>query len=80
MYSAGRCQRLCKGIMQLDVIVPTFNRHAMLKRTLNSLLEADLPSGLDVRVTVVDNNSKDQTRNVVEEYIKKVRRSPPLRI
>lgn len=57
--------------MLLDVIIPTFNRHAMLKRTLNSLLEAHLPSGLEARVTVVDNNSKDQTRKVVEEHSKK---------
>jgi glycosyltransferase involved in cell wall biosynthesis len=53
--------------MQLDVIVPTFNRQAMLKKTLNSLLEADVPAGLHVQVTVVDNNSKDQTRKVVED-------------
>ncbi|HJQ71512.1 MAG TPA: glycosyltransferase [Blastocatellia bacterium] len=57
--------------MLLDVIIPTFNRHALLQRTLDSLLEADLPSGLDLRVTVVDNNSKDQTREVVEEYKKR---------
>jgi glycosyltransferase involved in cell wall biosynthesis len=43
----------------------------MLKRALDSLLDAEAPSGLDVRVTVVDNNSKDETRKVVEEYMKR---------
>src|SRR2546423_8192317 len=43
----------------------------MLKRTLNSLLAAEAPHGLDVRVIVVDNNSTDQTRQTVEEYMKR---------
>src|SRR2546423_13367720 len=43
----------------------------MLRRTLNSLLAAEVPHGLDVRVTVVDNNSTDQTRQTVEEYMKR---------
>ncbi len=54
--------------MRLDVIIPTYNRAAMLERTLASLLAAETPAGLDVRVTVVDNNSKDNTREVVAEW------------
>ncbi len=54
--------------MQLDIILPTFNRQELLKRTLASILAADAPSGMDVRVTVVDNNSKDQTKQIVEEF------------
>jgi glycosyltransferase involved in cell wall biosynthesis len=51
--------------MQLDVIVPTYNRQSLLKRALESLLAAELPAGLDVQVTVVDNNSRDKTLQVV---------------
>ncbi|HEX3104260.1 MAG TPA: glycosyltransferase [Terriglobales bacterium] len=54
--------------MRLDVILPTFNRHELLKRTLESLLAADTPTGLSVTVTVVDNNSSDATRETVESY------------
>jgi glucosyl-dolichyl phosphate glucuronosyltransferase len=54
--------------MRLDVILPTFNRHELLKLTLESLLAADTPSGLSVTVTVVDNNSSDMTRETVENY------------
>ena len=54
--------------MRLDVIIPTYNRHQLLKRTLSSLLAAESPPGLDVRVTVVDNNSRDETRSVVESH------------
>ena len=64
--------------MRLDVIIPTYNRHEMLRRTLNSLLAAEVPHGLDVRVTVVDNNSTDQTRQTVEDYTKRFGGRPAL--
>jgi glucosyl-dolichyl phosphate glucuronosyltransferase len=54
--------------MRLDVILPTFNRHDLLKLTLESLLAADVPPDLGVSVTVVDNNSSDATCETVEGY------------
>ncbi len=54
--------------MRLDVIIPTYNRADLLPRTLRSLLDARVPAGLEVRVVVVDNNSTDRTRAVVEEW------------
>ncbi len=57
--------------MQLDVIIPTYNRQELLKRTLDSLLAAKAPTDLDVRVTVVDNNSKDETKQVIEGYMER---------
>jgi glucosyl-dolichyl phosphate glucuronosyltransferase len=51
--------------MQLDVVIPTYNRSQLLRKTLRSLLDARVPPGLDVRITVVDNNSKDDTREVI---------------
>src|SRR3954469_8295858 len=54
--------------MRLDVIIPTYNRCELLERTLASLLAAEVPTGLDARVTVVDNNSRDRTREVVEGW------------
>ncbi|MBA3440423.1 MAG: glycosyltransferase family 2 protein [Pyrinomonadaceae bacterium] len=56
--------------MRLDVILPTYNRHRLLEKALNSLLAAEVPRGLDVRVSVIDNNSKDNTRQVVEAKFK----------
>lgn len=53
--------------MRLDVIIPTFNRCELLVRTLESLRTAAVPPGLDARVFVVDNNSKDSTERVVKE-------------
>jgi glycosyltransferase involved in cell wall biosynthesis len=57
--------------LKLDIILPTFNRQDLLERALRSLFEATIPAGLDVTVTVVDNNSKDGTRQVVESWQKK---------
>src|SRR2546430_13297392 len=54
--------------MRLDIILPTYNRHQLLTRTLDSLLTAEVPADLSVFVTVVDNNSSDATRETVEIY------------
>jgi glucosyl-dolichyl phosphate glucuronosyltransferase len=51
--------------MTLDVILATFNRAALLERTLESLRAARLPAGLSVRVLVVDNASTDGTATLV---------------
>ncbi len=53
--------------VRLDVVVPTYNRSQLLRRTISSLLEAPIPEGLDVTILVVDNNSKDDTEEVVRE-------------
>ncbi len=51
--------------MKLDVVIPSYNRSALLRRTLVSLLAAPIPNGLEVSLYVVDNNSKDETGDVV---------------
>ena len=57
--------------MRLDVIIPTYNRQDLLPSALESLFAAEIPSGLEVSVTVVDNNSTDGTRGVVESFQKR---------
>ncbi|HET7217917.1 MAG TPA: glycosyltransferase [Vicinamibacterales bacterium] len=51
--------------MILDVILPTFNREALLARTLDSLCAAPVPAGMSVRILVVDNASTDGTRALI---------------
>ncbi len=53
--------------MKLDVVVPTYNRSGLLLSAISSLLEAPIPPGLDVTVFVIDNNSKDDTEEVVRK-------------
>ena len=54
--------------MQLDVVIPTFNRESLLRNALGSLLDARIPAGLDVRIIAVDNNSTDNTKAVINEF------------
>ncbi len=53
--------------MRLDVVVPTYNRSGLLRKTLASLMESPAPANLSVSVYVIDNNSPDDTESVVEE-------------
>jgi glucosyl-dolichyl phosphate glucuronosyltransferase len=52
--------------MTLDLVVPTYNRAALLARLLSSIRSARVPDGVTVRTIVVDNNSQDTTRAVVD--------------
>ena len=53
--------------MTLDVVVPTYNRSELLRKTILSLLTATVPEGLEVSIVVVDNRSSDRTAEVVKE-------------
>jgi glycosyltransferase involved in cell wall biosynthesis len=50
----------------LDLVIPTHNRAELLARLLNSIRAARVPDGVSVRTIVVDNNSTDATRAVVQ--------------
>lgn len=54
--------------MKICVIVCTFNRCAALAKALESLAASTFEKSVDWEVLVVDNNSSDQTREVVEEF------------
>src|SRR5690348_6834853 len=54
-------------IMDATIIVCTYNRAASLRDTLQALRRLDSPAGCEWEVIVVDNNSRDDTRAVVEE-------------
>lgn len=53
----------------IDVIIPTFNRSALLQRTLASIERAVRPAEFELGIIVVDNNSTDDTREVVEAWM-----------
>ncbi len=54
--------------MKLSVVIPTYNRAKLLDLTLKSLAKAERPDGLELTVVVVDNNSGDDTKSVVESW------------
>jgi glycosyltransferase involved in cell wall biosynthesis len=51
----------------VSVVVPTYNRAALLRRTLDSLVAQDLPRP-DFEVLVVDDGSSDETAELVAGY------------
>ena len=53
-------------MLTLSLIVPTYNRSDLLMRALGSFLRQSLPSDR-YEIIVVDNNSTDRTKAVVEE-------------
>ena len=55
--------------LKLDVLVATYQRPHMLARALESLLDAPAPVGLNVHVTVIDNDHSEATGHVIERYI-----------
>jgi glycosyltransferase involved in cell wall biosynthesis len=54
--------------MSVTVILCTYNRCEDLKRTLQSIAATRMPSSATWDVLVVDNNSTDATRDVVEDF------------
>jgi glucosyl-dolichyl phosphate glucuronosyltransferase len=54
--------------MQVSVILCTFNRSHSLSTALESVAISQLPDSVSWEVLVVDNNSKDKTRDVVEDF------------
>lgn len=53
--------------MDVSVIVCTYNRANSLRETLQALKAQHLPASCECEIIVVDNNSKDATRQVVAE-------------
>ena len=54
--------------MHLDVLIATCERPHLLARTLESLLTAPVPVGLDVAITVIHNGPDAATSGVVQRY------------
>ncbi len=52
--------------MKVTVCISTWNRSASLKRTLDSLVAMRKPSGIDWELLIVNNNSSDDTNEVID--------------
>src|SRR5579863_630372 len=57
-----------KSARKISVIICTYNRCDSLRRTLESLGQAAGLADLEWELLVIDNNSTDATRAVVEEF------------
>jgi glucosyl-dolichyl phosphate glucuronosyltransferase len=54
--------------MMINVIICTYNRGEMLRTALESVAASAVPPSVEWDVLVVDNNSTDKTRDVVDEF------------
>ena len=54
--------------MDLSVVLATYNRAASLRVTLESFLKLAYPEDMTWELVLVDNNSRDSTREVVERF------------
>jgi glycosyltransferase involved in cell wall biosynthesis len=54
--------------MRISVILCTYNRCQSLAKALASLAASTLPLAVESEVLVVDNNSRDRTRRVVDDF------------
>ncbi len=54
--------------MDFSIIISTYNRSEMLKTTLNSIRNLYVSDDMSWELIIVDNNSNDNTRNVVKEF------------
>ena len=55
----------------ISIIVCTYNRSESLRSTLDSIKKLSVPEDIQWELIIVDNNSKDNTREVVEKFIEK---------
>ena len=56
--------------MNVSVIICTYNRSESLRRTLQSLKEMSVSDNIGWELLIVDNNSTDKTKEVVNDFIK----------
>ena len=57
--------------MNVTVILCTYNRSKSLSKALASVAASTLPAPAEWEVLVIDNNSTDETRRVIEDYCRK---------
>ena len=55
-------------MVNITVLICTYNRQQSLARALDSIAKSILPTSLTWEILVVDNNSSDQTREVIKEF------------
>jgi glycosyltransferase involved in cell wall biosynthesis len=57
--------------MKITVVLCTYNRHRSLTKALESIAQSTLPDYVQWEVLVVDNNSNDPTRSLIESFCQK---------
>jgi glucosyl-dolichyl phosphate glucuronosyltransferase len=57
--------------MKASILICTYNRAELLKEALDSLVQLEVPSGLEWEALIVDNNSNDSTKAIIHSFCEK---------
>lgn len=57
--------------MKLSVVVPTYNEGLTINVILNKLIAVELVNGIEKEIIIVDDCSKDNSKDVISEFIAK---------
>lgn len=60
----------------LSILIPAFNEEATILKVLDRVVSVQLPGGVAKEIVVVDDASKDRTKELVEGYIADHTRDP----
>ncbi len=52
----------------LSVVLPVYNEEETIDKVLRNVLGVSLPPGVRLELIVVESNSNDRTRSVVQQY------------
>lgn len=63
-------RKVWNKLPKFSVLVPAYNEQESIKDTLNSIVNLDYPKDL-LQVIVINDGSKDNTRNIIEDFISK---------
>ncbi len=63
-------RRLCR--QRIWLVLPAYNEEQSLPALLDNVEEAMLDSGLEYRVVIVDDGSRDRTAEIIREYAKRM--------
>jgi glycosyltransferase involved in cell wall biosynthesis len=63
-------------ITSVSIIIPIFNEAPTIRELLDRVLQQPLPSGLKKEMIIVESNSTDGTRDIVQRFVSEVPASP----
>jgi glycosyltransferase involved in cell wall biosynthesis len=61
-------RKIAGNPMELSIVICTYNRGYLIRKTIDSLIGQHMDKGL-YEIVIVDNNSTDDTRKIAENYI-----------
>jgi hypothetical protein len=67
LFNVSGTKRSGVNKLKLSIIVPVYNESSTCKNTIDSLLSLNLPD-LDIELIIVESNSKDGSREIVQQY------------